>query len=44
MKKASRRRSTSDRDTMRPDYDFSNEVRGGVAKRYGSGTNQCHDH
>jgi len=39
MKKASRRRSSSDRDTMRPEYDFSNGVRGAVAKRYGAGTN-----
>lgn len=39
MKKASRRRSSSDRDTMRPEYDFSNGVRGALAKRYGAGTN-----
>lgn len=39
MKKASRRRSSSDRDTMRPEYDFSNGVRGAVAKRYRAGTN-----
>jgi len=34
MKKASRRRPrSSDRDTMRPEYDFSNGVRGVTAKR-----------
>jgi hypothetical protein len=40
MKKASRRphRST-DRDTMRAEYDFSNGVRGVTASRYADGTN-----
>jgi hypothetical protein len=28
-----------DRDTMRPEYDFSNGVRGVTAKRYREGTN-----
>lgn len=29
----------SDRDTMRPEYDFSKAVRGATAKRYAEGTN-----
>jgi hypothetical protein len=39
MKKASNRRRPSDRDTMRPEYDFANGVRGAVAKRFAAGTN-----
>ena len=40
MKKANhRRRSGSDRDTMRPEYDFSHGTRGATAKRYSEGTN-----
>jgi len=39
MKKPSRRRETTDRDTMRPEYDFSNGIRGATAKRYASGAN-----
>jgi hypothetical protein len=39
-KKASRRRSRKDeRDTMRPEYDFSAAVRGATAARYAQGTN-----
>ncbi len=39
MKKAKRRARTADRDTMRPEYDFSGGVRGVTAKRYAEGTN-----
>jgi hypothetical protein len=42
MKKTSRRvseRLDPDRDTMRPEYDFSRGVRGTTAARYGEGTN-----
>ena len=39
MKKPSSRRRASDRDTMRSEYDFSNGVRGAIAKRYAAGTN-----
>ncbi len=39
MKKASRKRRPSDRDTMRPEYDFSQGVRGATARRYAEGTN-----
>ena len=40
MKKASRKaRLDPDRDTMRPEYDFSNGVRGVTAARYREGTN-----
>ena len=28
-----------DRDTMRPEYDFSDAVRGATARRYAEGTN-----
>ena len=38
-KKASRRRRTADRDTMRPEYDFSKGVRGVTAARYAKGAN-----
>ena len=37
MKKA--RFNQSDRDTMRPEYDFSGAVRGRTAARYAEGTN-----
>lgn len=40
MKKTSRRkRRTGDRDTMRPEYDFSQAVRGVTAARYAQGAN-----
>ena len=38
-KKAGRRKRDSDRDTMRPEYDFSKGVRGVTAARYAQGTN-----
>ncbi len=38
-KKASRSTRTSERDTMRPEYDFSAAVRGATAARYASGAN-----
>jgi hypothetical protein len=38
-KKASRRRLEVDRDTMRPEYDFSKAVRGVTAPRYAQGAN-----
>jgi len=40
-KKASRksRPASSDRDTMRPEYDFSNGVRGVTAARFAEGAN-----
>ena len=38
-RKASRRRGDVDRDTMRPEYDFSKAVRGATAARYAQGTN-----
>lgn len=38
-KKASRRKRDSERDTMRPEYDFSKGVRGVTAARYAQGTN-----
>jgi len=31
----------SDEDTMRPEYDFSNAVRGVTSARYAEGTNVC---
>jgi hypothetical protein len=42
MKKTSRRvaeRLDPDRDTLRPEYDFSRGVRGATAARYREGTN-----
>lgn len=41
MKKdqAKRRAADQDRDTMRPEYDFSKGVRGVTAARYREGTN-----
>jgi len=38
-KPRSRRRLDPDRDTMRPEYDFSGGVRGVTAARYRQGTN-----
>jgi len=38
-RKNSRRRGNRDRDTMRPEYDFSQAVRGVTAARYAQGTN-----
>ncbi len=38
-KKASRRRRSFERDTMRPEYDFAGGVRGVTALRYAEGTN-----
>jgi hypothetical protein len=38
-KKASRRAQDLDRDTMRPEYDFSQAVRGATAARYREGAN-----
>lgn len=38
-KKTSPRKRNSDRDTMRPEYDFSTAVRGVTAARYALGTN-----
>ena len=38
-KKASRSRRAVDRDTMRPEYDFSKGVRGATAERYAEGRN-----
>ncbi len=39
MKKASRRHRKDERDTMRPEYDFSAAVRGVTAARYAEGAN-----
>ena len=40
MKKTSRKSAAdTDRDTMRPEYDFSGGVRGATAARYREGTN-----
>jgi len=39
MKKKSRRRQSEDKDTMRPEYDFSSGVRGKHAAKYAQGTN-----
>lgn len=38
-KKVSRRKRWADRDTMRPEYDFSAGVRGVTASRYAQGAN-----
>lgn len=38
-KKASHRSRSSDRDTMRPEYDFSGGIRGATAARYAAGAN-----
>lgn len=39
MKKKSNSDSDADRDTLRPEYDFSDGVRGVTAARYREGTN-----
>jgi len=39
MKTTKARKSAADADTMRPEYDFSNAVRGVTASRYAQGTN-----
>src|SRR3989442_897986 len=39
MKKQSKRKSSEDKDSMRPEYDFSKGVRGKHAARYAEGTN-----
>lgn len=38
-KNGSRKRRTGDRDTTRPEYDFSRAVRGVTAARYAQGAN-----
>lgn len=38
-KQVRRRRKSADRDTMRPQYDFSRAVRGVTAARYAQGAN-----
>ena len=38
-KKASRHNRKDDRDTMRPEYDFSAAIRGATAARYAKGAN-----
>ena len=39
MKKQTRRKPSEDNDMMRPEYDFTNGVRGKHAARYAEGTN-----
>jgi hypothetical protein len=39
MKTTKEKKSAADADTMRPEYDFSNAVRGVTAARYAQGTN-----
>jgi len=39
MKKKASRQRDSERDTMRPEYDFSKGVRGVTAARYAQGAN-----
>ena len=39
MKNSSSKKRHDDEDTMRPEYDFSNAVRGVTAARYAQGTN-----
>ena len=39
MKTTKAKKSAPDADTMRPEYDFSNAVRGVTAARYAQGTN-----
>ena len=39
MKKRDRRKPPADKDTMRPEYDFSKGVRGKHAAKYAEGTN-----
>ena len=38
-RKASRKNERGDHDTLRPEYDFSEGVRGATAARYSQGTN-----
>jgi len=39
MKKQTKRKPRTDKDTMRPEYDFSKGVRGKHAAKYAEGTN-----
>jgi hypothetical protein len=39
MKTTKAKKSAADDDTMRPEYDFSDAVRGETAARYAQGTN-----
>ena len=39
MKTTKAKKAAADADTMRPEYDFSNAVRGVTAARYARGTN-----
>ncbi|MCX6843332.1 MAG: hypothetical protein NTX53_13745 [candidate division WOR-3 bacterium] len=39
MKKVNRTSDSGERDTMRPEYDFSGAARGRTAGRYAEGTN-----
>jgi len=39
MRKTSRRMRRNERDTMRPEYDFSAAVRGATAAKYAQGAN-----
>ena len=39
VKPRQRNEATAERDTMRPEYDFSGAVRGVTAARYAKGTN-----
>jgi hypothetical protein len=39
MKKVNHTSDSGERDTMRPEYDFSGAVRGRTAARYAEGTN-----
>jgi hypothetical protein len=39
MKRKARRTAAADRDTLRPEYDFSRAVRGVTAARYAQGAN-----
>lgn len=39
MKRRARGNAAADRDTLRPEYDFSRAVRGATAARYAEGAN-----
>jgi hypothetical protein len=39
MKRRARSKAVADRDTLRPEYDFSSAVRGVTAARYAEGSN-----
>jgi hypothetical protein len=39
MKTTKTKKASGDTNTMRPEYDFSNAVRGATAARYAQGTN-----